>query len=127
MFLGQIFAENAKNEPKTLFEASESVKKKIRKMTVKSRNDVKSACFRHVLCHISAIFEDIDLEFCTYIHETLLSNICYCFLKILIWWETVSKSKKMGIFWGFFSLEIFKILKIRDGSFVALLILRHFI
>ena len=27
MFLGQIFAENAKNEPKTLFEASKSVKK----------------------------------------------------------------------------------------------------
>ena len=27
MFLGQIFAKNAKNDPKTLFEASESVKK----------------------------------------------------------------------------------------------------
>ena len=27
MFLGQIFAKNAKNEPKTLFEASKSVKK----------------------------------------------------------------------------------------------------
>ena len=45
MFLGQIFAKNAKNEPKTLFEASKSVKNKIRKITVKSRNDVKSACF----------------------------------------------------------------------------------
>ena len=45
MFLGQIFAKNAKNDPKTLFEASKSVKKKIRKITVKSRNDVKSACF----------------------------------------------------------------------------------
>ena len=45
MFLGQIFAKNAKNNPKTLFEASKSVKNKIRKITVKSRNDVKSACF----------------------------------------------------------------------------------
>ena len=27
MFLGEIFAENAKNDPKTLFEASKSVKK----------------------------------------------------------------------------------------------------
>ena len=27
MFLGQIFATNAKNDPKTLFEASKSVKK----------------------------------------------------------------------------------------------------
>ena len=26
MFLGQIFAKNAKNEPKTLFEAAKSVK-----------------------------------------------------------------------------------------------------
>ena len=35
------------------------------------------------------------------------------------------KEKKLDIFWKFF--EIFKILKIRDSSFVALLILRHFI
>ena len=27
MFLGQIFSKNAKNDPKTLFEASKSVKK----------------------------------------------------------------------------------------------------
>ena len=45
MFLGQIFAKNAKNDPETLIEASKSVKNKIRKITVKSRNDVKSACF----------------------------------------------------------------------------------
>ena len=45
MFLGQIFAKNAKNDPKTLLEASKSVKNKIRKITLKSRNDVKSACF----------------------------------------------------------------------------------
>ena len=45
MFIGQIFAKNAKNDAKTLFEASESIKNKIRKITVKSRNDVKNACF----------------------------------------------------------------------------------
>ena len=35
------------------------------------------------------------------------------------------KEKNWNFFWKFF--EIFKILKIRDSSFVALLILRHFI
>ena len=98
-------------------------KNKIRKITVKSRNDVKSACFLHVLCYISAIFEDIDLKFCTHIHATLPSNICYGFLKILILrGKILKKKKKCWKFWIF--LEIFKILKIRDSSFVALLILR---
>ena len=69
-------------------------KNKIRKITVKSRNDLKSACFLHVLCYISAIFEDIDLKFCTHIHETLPSNICYGFLKILILRGTILKKKK---------------------------------
>ena len=59
-------------------------KNKIRKITVKSRYDVKSACFSHVLYHISAIFEDIDLKFCTHTHQPLLSNILSGFLKILI-------------------------------------------
>ena len=99
MFLGQIFAKNTKNEPNTLFEASKSVKNKLRKITVKSRNDMKSACFWHVLCYISAIFEDIDLKFCTHIHETLPSNTCYVFLIDL--GETVSKIKN-GHFFGFF-------------------------
>ena len=47
------------------------------------------------------------------------------FLKILIWGKLFRKEKKMDLF-----LKIFKknqILKIRDSSFVALLILRHFI
>ena len=46
MLLGKIYAMNAKNGPNTLFEASKSVKKnKIRKITVMSRNDMKSVCF----------------------------------------------------------------------------------
>ena len=54
-------------------------KNKIRKISVKSRNDVKSACFLYVLCHISAIFEDIDLKFCAHIHQPLPSKILYVF------------------------------------------------
>ena len=100
-------------------------KNKIRKITVKSRNDVKNACFLYVLCYISAIFEDIDLKFCTHVHETLPSNIFYGILKILMKGETVSKIKNGHFFWKYF--EIFKILKIRDSSVVALLILRQFI
>ena len=94
MFLGQIFTKNAKNDPKTLLKRQNRSKNKIRKITVKSRNDVKSACFLHVLCYISAIFEDIDLTFCTHIHETLPSNICYGFLKILILRGKILKKKK---------------------------------
>ena len=45
MFLGQIFAKNAKNDPKTLFETSKSIKNNIRKITVKSRNEEKNALF----------------------------------------------------------------------------------
>ena len=45
MFLGQIFAKNAKNDPITLLKRQNRSKNKIRKIKVKSRNDVKSACF----------------------------------------------------------------------------------
>ena len=37
----------------------------------------------------------------------------------------LEKKKNWTLFWKFF--KIFEILKIRDSSFVALLILRHFI
>ena len=101
-------------------------KNKIRKITVKSRNDVKSACFWHVLCHISAIFKDIDLKLCTHIHQPLPSNMLSGFLKILILRGKILKKKKnCRKFWKFWG--IFKIFKIRDSSFVAPLILRHFI
>ena len=122
---GQMFTKNAKMTLKHFLRRQNRSKNKIRKITVKSRNDVKSVCFWHVLCYISVIFEDIDLKFCTYIYETLSSNICYGFFKILIWGVTVLKIKKIGPFLKI--SEIFKISKIRDSSFVALLILRHFI
>ena len=43
----------------------------------------KFGCFQHVLCHNSAIFEDIDLIFCTHIHQPLPSNILHALWKIL--------------------------------------------
>ena len=47
------------------------------------------------------------------------------FFKILIWRKLFRKEKNWTFFWKFF--KILKILKIRDSSFVALLILPHFI
>ena len=98
MFLGEIFAKNTKNDPKTLFEASKSVKKQNSENHGKVPKWREKCLFWHVLCYISAIFEDIDLKFCTHIHETLPSNICYGFLEILIWGETVLKRKKLDLF-----------------------------
>ena len=63
-------------------------------MTVKSRNDVKSACFWHVLCHISAIFEDIDFKFCTHIHQPLPSNILSGFFENFDFEGKIFKKKK---------------------------------
>ena len=68
-----------------------------------------------------AIFEDIDLKFCAQIHQPLPSNILYGFLKILtLRGKILKKMLKILDFFG-----IFKILEIRDSSFVVLLILRH--
>ena len=86
-------------------------KNKIREITVKSRNDVKSACFfLHVLCHISAIFEDIDLKFCAHINQPLPSNILYVFFENFVFeGDNFEKEKVKNC--GFF-LKNFKILKI---------------
>ena len=43
----------------------------------------KFGCFQPVLCHNSAIFEDIDLKFYTHIYLPLSSNILHAFVKIL--------------------------------------------
>ena len=45
MFLGQIFAKNAKNEPKTLFEASKSVKKQNSENHSKVPKSCEKDCF----------------------------------------------------------------------------------
>ena len=98
MFLGQIFAKNAKNDPKTLFEASKSVKKQNSENHGKVPKWREKGLFLTFLCYISAIFEDIDLKFCTHILETLPSNICYGFWKFWFEGETVLKRKIFGHF-----------------------------
>ena len=45
MFLGQIFAKNAKMTLKHFLKRQNRSKNKFRKITVKSRNDVKNTCF----------------------------------------------------------------------------------
>ena len=55
----------------------------------------------HVLCHISAIFEDIDLKFCTHIHQPLTCNIFYGFLKILILRGKILRKKNVENFGNF--------------------------
>ena len=63
MFLGQIFAKKRKKMTlKHFCKRWNRSRNKIRKITVKSRNEVKSACFWHILRHISSIFEDIDFN-----------------------------------------------------------------
>ena len=57
MFLGQLFAKNVKNDPKTLFfKRQNRAKSNIRKITVKLQNDVKSACFFYMFYAISQPF-----------------------------------------------------------------------
>ena len=69
---------------------------------------MKSACFLHVLCHISAIFEDMDLKFRTHIHQPLTSNILYVFLKILILRGKILKKKNVENFGNFSKFSKFK-------------------
>ena len=63
----------------------------------------KFGCFQHVLCHNSAIFEDIDLKLYTHIHQPLPSNILHAFLKNFVFKGNMfRKYKILGIFYYFF-------------------------
>ena len=79
MFLGNIFAKNAKNDPKTLLEASKYIDK--------IYNIYKSK--------YTIYQKDIDLTFCTHIHHPLPSNILYGFWKILILRGKILKKEKI--------------------------------
>ena len=81
----------------------------------------KFGCFQHVLCHNSVIFEDIDLKFCTHIHQPLPSNILHAFFENFVFKGKMFRKYKILRFF----FRNFQNLKIRDSSFVALLILRH--
>ena len=121
MFIGQLFAKNTKNDKKnTFWEIKFGQKIKIGK----SRENGQIWLFQHVLCHNSAIFEDIDLNFCTRIHQPLPSNILYAFFANFVMKE--KKFRKYKILRNVFDFfGIFIIWQIRDSSFVALLILCH--
>ena len=129
MFLGQIFAKKREKLTLKLFLKHQNrSKNKIRKITVKSRNDVKKCLFFDMFYVISQPFLKISTwKFCTHIHQPLSSNILSGFLKILILRGKILKKKK----------KLSKILKIlknfqkfpksKIAVFVAPLILRHFI
>ena len=72
------------------------------------------------------MFEDIDLKFCAHRYSSAiaLSHIVRFFENFDFEGEMLKKKKNVEIF-DFFS--VFKMKKIRDSSFVALLILRHLI
>ena len=59
MFFVSDFRKELENGPKTIFEASKSVKNKIWKITVKSRNDVKVPVF-DIFYFISQLFLKIS-------------------------------------------------------------------
>ena len=50
--------------------------------------------FDMFMARISAIFEDIDLKLCTYIHQPLTSNILYVFFFFDFEGEIFEKEKK---------------------------------
>ena len=63
----------------------------------------KFGCFQHVLCHNSAIFEDIDLKCCTHIHQPLPCNVLHVFfLNFVFKGKRFRKYKILTIFLFFF-------------------------
>ena len=86
----------------------------------------KVSVFLHVLCHISAIFAWHRLEMLyTYSIKQCLLSYYTVVWKFWFWGEHFWKKKNWTFFLFFY--VIFKILKIRDSSFVPLLILHHII
>ena len=78
-------------------------------------------------CITQPFFEDVDLKLCTHIHRSLPSNMLYVFFSRKFWFLGERFSKIKIFVENYFSFEIFKILKIRDNSLVALLILCHIV
>ena len=64
----------------------------------------KFGCFQHVLCHSSAIFEDIDLKFCRHIYQPLPSNTLHAFFNIFKG-KMLRKYKILRIFYIFFGIH----------------------
>ena len=67
MFLGQFFAKNAKNDPRTLLNGPSRTKFEIQVNTEIAGNGMKNGRFRPSKHQNSGIFQDIYLKFCTHI------------------------------------------------------------
>ena len=80
MFLGQIFAKNAKNDPKTLFEASKSVKKQ------NSVNHGKVPKWRESACFFTCFILYLS-HFWRYRLEILYTFMRYCPLTYVTFFE----------------------------------------
>ena len=76
----------------------------------------KFGCFQHVLCHNSAIFEDIDLKFYIHIHQPLPFNILHVFFENFVFkGKMFRKYKILRIFFIFLEFSKF------DKSEIAVL------
>ena len=121
LFLGKLFAKNVKMTLKHFFK-HQSVKKQIRKNTVKSRYDVKSACFlKCFMLYLSHFWRYRLVILHTYSWD-IAPNTCYGFFEKNLF-EKLFRKKEIGHFFSTFS----KCWKSEMAVFVALLILRHFI
>ena len=102
MFLGQIFAKNAKNGPKTLLEASKSVKKQNSENHGKSRNDVKVPVF-DMFYAISQPFLKISTGNCVHIFMRYcpLTYVTFFGEKNNIWGKLFRKEKNGTFFENF--------------------------
>ena len=120
MFLGQIFAKNAKNDPKTLFETSKSVKKIKLEKSRSSPEMTWKVPFLYMFYVISKPFFKVSTW--NFVH-IFISHfpLTYCTViwKFWFWGEILEKN----IIFRF--LIFFYIWKFLESNFVALLILRH--
>ena len=99
MFLGQIFAKNAKNDPSTLFEASKSVKKQNSENHGKVPKWREKRLFFNMFYDISQAF--LNISTWNFVHIFMrhcpLTYICYVFLN---WFGgNCLENKKMDILW----------------------------
>ena len=89
MYVGQIFVKKAKNDPRTLFEQSKQEEIwKLEKCPNPSEYR-KRGLFGHSKRQNSAVFQDRDLKFCTFIYLQAFFYIYSVFFQI----QSFSKMK----------------------------------
>ena len=124
---GSGFRKERENDDKTLKKHQNRSKNEFRKITAKSRNDVKSiffTCFMSYLSYFLRYWLEISYTYSSAIaiqHVLLFLKCTYLYFE----GENFENEKQMlNVLKNF---GIFKILKLWDKSFVALLILSHVI